>query len=455
MRILVANRGEIALRIIRTIKSMGHEAIAVYSIADQESLHVKSANFSVCLGEGPVNKSYLHQANILSACTSLGVDFIHPGFGFLSENSEFVKLCEELNIGFIGPKADTIDLMGNKINALKAMINSGIPTVSDINNPITSHEILFSQAEHLGFPIIIKSSNGGGGKGIRIVKTKDTLKESFDTVYQEACLISSDPDIYMEKFLTDAKHIEVQILADKHGNVIHLGTRDCSMQRNNQKIIEEAPALINKIVLEEMETVCVKASKDIGYIGAGTFEFLYKDNKFYFLEMNTRIQVEHTITEAITGIDIVEQQIRIASGERLSLEQKDIKFTGHAIEFRINAENPLYNFSPSPGHIKKLYLPGGPNVRNDFGVLQGMEIPPFYDSMIGKIILHKKSRDQVIEFSKIILEEFYIEGVDSTVEFQKKLIREKEFKNNTYATTFIEQNSDRIIQRMKKNVDDK
>ncbi len=445
MRILVANRGEIALRIIRSIKEMGYESIAIYSEVDKDAPHVKLADMAVCVGYGNVKESYLNIPNVLSVATSLGVDAIHPGYGFFSENADFASLCEELKVEFIGPRASTITLMGDKINAIKAMQKAGVPTIANKIEPLKDADDALKEAQALEMPVIIKAAGGGGGKGLRIVHEISEVKEAFVQVEAEAKITDPNPRIFVEKFLTEAKHIEVQVLCDKHGNAIHLGTRDCSMQRNNQKIIEEAPALINEELNQRMCDAAIRACKEINYENAGTFEFLVKDDQFYFLEMNTRLQVEHTVSEMITDIDIVKEQIYVAENKKLSFKQEDIKFNGHAIECRINAEDPLYNFAPSPGLIKNMILPGGKDVRLDFGVTQKMQISPFYDSMIGKIIVFGSNRNAAITKMKIALNEFELEGISSTQRFQQQLLVEPDFIEGNYPTTYIKNNYDRII----------
>jgi len=444
MRIMVANRGEIALRIMRTIKELGHESVAIYSRADENSLHVKYADIAVCVGENQSSGSYLNIPNILSAATQLGVDAIHPGYGFLSENANFIKLLEELEIGFIGPKASAIELMGDKINAVEAMEKANVPIVRGTKD-IKDAQHAIKSVKELGLPVIIKAAGGGGGKGLRIVRDIDEVESSFNAVISEAKVTDPDPRVFIEQFIENAKHIEVQVIADKFGNAVHLGTRDCSMQRNNQKIIEEAPALILKDLEEEMCAASLRAVKEIGYINAGTFEYLVCENKFYFLEMNTRLQVEHTVTEQVFGIDIVKEQINIELDRELSFTQADVEVRGHAIECRINAEDPFHNFTPCPGKITHMHLPGGYNVRNDFGVYANGVVPIFYDSLVGKIIVTGHTRIDAINNMKRALDEFQIEGIKTTVSFQEILLDEKEYVENTYATTFIEQNYDRIL----------
>ncbi len=448
MRILVANRGEIALRIIRTIREMGYESVAIYSEVDQDAPHVKLADMAVCVGYGNVKESYLNIPNVLSVATSLGVDAIHPGYGFFSENAQFASLCENLKVEFIGPRAETITLMGDKINAIEAMQKAGVPTITNNVDPLKNADEALIEAEKLEMPVIIKAAGGGGGKGLRIVYNIDEVKEAFMQVEAEAKITDSNPRIYVEKFLTDAKHIEVQVLCDKFGNAIHLGTRDCSMQRNNQKIIEEAPAMISSELNQKMCDAAIRACKEIKYENAGTFEFLVKDDKFYFLEMNTRLQVEHTISEMITDIDIVKEQILIAEGKKLSFKQNDINFKGHAIECRINAEDPCNNFIPSPAKIEQMILPGGKDVRLDFGVTAQMQISPFYDSMIGKIIVYGRERKAAINKMNTALSEFKIVGPKSTKHFQQQLLQEEQFVSGIYPTTYIKNNYEEIIDKL-------
>lgn len=450
MRILVANRGEIAVRIIRAIRELGHESVAIYSAVDKESLHVKCADYAVCVGEKTAKESYLNMANILSVASQLGVSAIHPGYGFLSERAEFARLCEKMGIKFIGPRAETIDLMGDKINAIEMMKQAEVPIIRGTTDPILTSTKALEVAKDLGMPIIIKAAGGGGGKGLRIVNELKDVEDAFSQVVNEAKITDPNPRIYMEQFITDAKHIEVQVIADNYGNASHLGTRDCSMQRNNQKIIEEAPASISPSLANEMYEASIRAVKQINYEGAGTIEFLVKDNKFYFLEMNTRLQVEHTVSEMVTGVDIVKEQINIALGKELSFKQENVNISGHSIECRINAEDPLHNFAPSPGLIEMIYTPGGTGVRNEFGVYSGLEVSPYYDSLIGKIIIHASTRELAIQKMIHTLEEFSIKGVKTTSLFQEELLKEEEFVNNTYATTFIQNN----LERIKRNIED-
>ncbi len=449
MRILVANRGEIALRVIRAIKELGHESVAIYSQVDKDAMHVKAADIAVCVGKADARDSYLNIPNILSVATSFGVDAIHPGYGFLSEQADFAKLCEQLKIEFIGPSADVIDLMGDKINAILEMQKANVPTVAIDVKPIANAQLAHKLVETMTLPVIIKAAGGGGGKGLRIVHTLENVIDAYNQVYSEAKITDPNPRIFIEHFIEDAKHIEVQIMADKHSNVVHVGTRDCSMQRNNQKVIEEAPGQINAELLSKIENAAVRAAKAINYENAGTVEFLVKGSQFYFLEMNTRIQVEHPVSEMISGLDLVKLQIKVASGEELGLEQSDIKFSGHAIECRINAEDPMFNFSPTPGQISGLNLPSGLNVRNEFGVTTNDFVQPFYDSMIGKIICYGQTREEAIIKMKIALKEFHVEQIKTIKPFLMQLLEEEEFIDNSYCTTFIKENYDEILAKIR------
>ncbi len=448
MRILVINRGEIALRIIRTIKKMGHEAVVIYSEVDREALHVKHADIAICVGKATAKESYLNIPNILSVVTELGIDLIHPGYGFLSENAGFVRLCEQLKCEFIGPSAEVIELMGDKINAINTVKLAKVPTVAHTVKPIIDEADAQKIADATGYPVMIKAAGGGGGKGLRIVKTADELIDNYHQVVSEAKITDPNPRIFIEKFIDDAKHIEVQIMGDKYKNVLHFGTRDCSMQRNNQKVIEEAPACLNQELLDQICQSAVDIAKEIDYVGAGTVEFLVKDGKYYFLEMNTRLQVEHPVTEMIYGVDLVQMQIEIALDEELKIKQNAVIKQNHAIELRINAENPKYNFSPQPGEIKQLTLAGGNNVRNEFGVTSGSVISPYYDSMIGKIIVVDRDRLAAIEQAKAKLAECSIEGIASNIEFINVLLNESKYVDNSYTTTFIGKNYERLIAKL-------
>lgn len=438
-KVLIANRGEIAVRIIRACREMEISTVAVYSEVDKDSLHVKLADQAICIGPANPKKSYLNVKAILEAACLTGADSIHPGFGFLSENADFAKMCEEIGINFIGPSYKMIDLMGNKAKAKETMKNSGIPIVVGSDGIIKNIDEAKKISNKIGYPIILKASAGGGGKGIRIAYSEKELINAYNLVKQEAKNAFNNDDIYVEKFIENPRHIEIQIIADKYGNVCHLGERDCTIQRNNQKIIEETPSMIidNK-TREEIGRIAVKAIKKIGYINLGTIEFLVdKNKKFYFMEMNTRVQVEHAITEEITGIDILKEQIKISSGEKLTFKQQDIKFDGTSMECRINAENPDRNFMPSPGKITNIKIPGGNGIRVDTHIYTGYQVPQNYDAMIAKVIVHGKDRNEAISKMKSALYEFEIEGIDTNIEFLNKILKNKNFINNNYDTSFI------------------
>ena len=443
-KVLVANRGEIAVRIIRACREMNIETVAIYSEADKDSLHTRLADEAVCVGPAQSGKSYLNIKNILEAANVTGADSIHPGFGFLSENAKFAKMCEECNIKFIGPSYKVIELMGNKSNSKELMKKSGVPVIPGSDGPLKNLEEAKVIAEKIGFPIMLKASSGGGGKGIRLVNSIDELENAYNIVKQEAKVSFNDDELYMEKFIVNPRHVEIQILADEHGNVIHLGERDCSIQRRNQKVLEETPStVLNEELRKQMGEAAVKAAKAAEYANAGTIEFLVdKDKNFYFMEMNTRIQVEHPITEAVTGVDLLKEQIRIASGENLRFEQKDIKFNGHSIECRINAENPNLNFRPCPGLIKELNLPGGNGVRIDTAVYSGYTIPAIYDSMIAKLIVHGESREEAINKMKRSLEELVIDGIDTNIDFLYEILENENFQTGNFDTSFIKKEFD-------------
>ena len=438
-KVLIANRGEIAVRIIRACKEMGIATVAVYSEVDKDALHTHMADEAICIGPGPAKDSYLNIQNILSATVLTGAEAIHPGFGFLSENSKFAKMCKECNIVFIGPEPECIDKMGNKSNAREIMINAGIPVVPGSEGAIITETQLISTAEEIGYPVMIKASAGGGGRGIRVVYEKERLIKDYESAKAEAKAAFGDDTIYMEKFIEKPRHVEIQIMGDKHGNVVYLGERDCSIQRRNQKVLEEAPCPIMTEKLRKiMGDTAVRAAKAVNYDNAGTIEFLLdKDGKFYFMEMNTRIQVEHPITEMITGVDLVKEQIKIAAGEEIQFTQSDIKLTGHAIECRINAENPEKGFMPSPGKIETLIVPGGFKVRIDSAVYPGYVIPPNYDSMVAKLIVHGKDRNDAISVMRRALSEFVIEGVFTNIDFQYQILMDEEFVEGNYDTGFI------------------
>ena len=397
-KILIANRGEIAVRIIRACREMGIRTVAVYSEADKNSLHKTLADEAICIGPAASSKSYLNMKAILEAACLTGADSIHPGFGFLSENASFAKICNDMGIKFIGPSGDLINLLGNKSKAKETMKKAGVPVVPGSEGLIKNKEEAIELAEKIKYPVILKASAGGGGRGIRIAYSKEELEKSYDIVKQEAKISFGDDSIYLEKFIENPRHVEIQILADEHGNCIHLGERDCSIQRRNQKIIEETPSMaINDKTRKKMGQVAVKAVKEIGYTNVGTIEFLVDKNQdFYFMEMNTRVQVEHPITEMVTGIDIIKEQIKIASGQKMLLKQEDIKFTGHVMEARINAENSDKNFMPCPGKITGLHLPGGNGIRVDTAIYAGYTVPANYDAMIAKIIAQGKNREEAI-----------------------------------------------------------
>lgn len=441
-KILIANRGEIAVRIIRACREMGIKTVAVFSEPDREALHTQLADEAVCIGSAKVGDSYLDMNNIISAAVEKRAQAIHPGFGFLSENSMFAGVCKDCNIKFIGPKGSVIDALGNKANARQMMINAGVPVIPGSDGVIADVDGAYEMADKLGYPVIVKASAGGGGKGIRIVRKKEDLKEAFLSAQSETKAAFGDDSMYMEKLIEGARHVEVQILGDSFGNVIHLGERDCSLQRKNQKVLEETPCeVLSEATRAKICESAVKAAKAAGYENAGTIEFLYDEDsdKYYFMEMNTRVQVEHPITEMVTGVDIVKEQIRIAAGEKLSYRQDDIRISGHAIECRINAENPYRNFAPCPGMIDYLLMPsGGIGLRVDSAIYQGYEIPPYYDSMLAKVIVHGKDREEAIAKMKRALYEFVIEGVDTNIEYQNKILNNKKFEKCQYNTSFLE-----------------
>ncbi len=438
-KVLIANRGEIAVRIIRACREMGIRTVAIYSEADKNALHTKLADEAVCIGPAPSNKSYLNMKAILEAACLTGADSIHPGFGFLSENSNFAKICEEMGIKFIGPNYKLIELLGNKSKAKETMKRAGVPVVPGSDGLIYSKEQALTLAEQIKYPVMLKASAGGGGRGIRVAYNKEQLEKEYDLVKQEAKISFNDDSIYLEKFVENPRHVEIQVLGDEHGNAVHLGERDCSVQRRNQKVLEETPSgILDEKTRKKMGEVAVKAVKEIGYTNAGTIEFLVDKNKdFYFMEMNTRVQVEHPVTEMVTGIDIIKEQIKIASGEKLSFEQKDIVFTGHSMEARINAENPDKNFMPCPGTITELHLPGGNGVRVDTAIYAGYTIPPTYDSMIAKIIVHGKDRNESIAKLKSAISELVVDGITTNTDFILKILDDEDFKTNNYDTSFI------------------
>lgn len=437
---LIANRGEIAVRIIRACREMGIETVAVYSEADREALHTQLADEAICIGPAPSSQSYLSMENIISATIVSGADAIHPGFGFLSENSRFAELCEQCNITFIGPSSRVIASLGNKQAAKNTMAAAGIPVIPGSKKAVYSVEEGMAEAEEIGYPVIIKAALGGGGKGMRTADCAAEFAESFRTAQKEAQMAFGDNTMYIEHFVRNPRHIEFQILADKKGNVVHLGERDCSVQRNHQKMIEESPCeAISDKLRKKMGEAAVKAAKACGYVNAGTIEFLLeRDGSFYFMEMNTRIQVEHPVTEWVTGVDLVKEQIRIASGLPLSFKQKDIHITGHAIECRINAENPSKGFRPSPGTITDMYFPGGKGIRIDSAVYSGYTVQPYYDSMIAKLIVWAKNREEAIRKMQTALGEIIIEGIDTNVDYQYEILNNPDFLKGNTDVGFIE-----------------
>lgn len=438
-KVLVANRGEIAVRIIRACREMGVRTVAIYSEADKTALHKSLADEAICIGPAQPTKSYLNVKAIIEAACLTGCDSIHPGFGFLSENSNFAKICKEIGIKFIGPDYTMIELMGNKSKAKETMKNAGVPVVPGSQGLLKSLQEAKEIAKQIKYPVILKASAGGGGKGIRIAYSEEDLIKAYEVVKQEALLSFNDDSLYIEKFVENPRHVEIQVLADEHGNCVHLGERDCSVQRRNQKILEETPSsAISDALRKKMGEVAVNAVKKVGYENAGTIEFLVDKNKdFYFMEMNTRVQVEHPVTEMVTGLDIIKEQIKIASGEKLSYSQKDISFTGHSLECRVNAEDPDKNFIPCPGKITELHLPGGNGIRVDSAIYAGYTIPMNYDSMIAKVIVHGKTREESIAKMKSALGEFVIEGVKTNIDFLYKILENDNFIKNNYDTSFI------------------
>ncbi len=439
-KILIANRGEIAVRIIRACREMNIKTVAIYSEADKDALHTRLADEAICIGPAPSNKSYLNIKNIIEAANITGADSIHPGFGFLSENANFAKICEESHIKFIGPKSQVIDLLGNKSNAKEMMKKAGVPVIPGSDGSINNFEEAKKVSKEIGYPIILKAAAGGGGKGIRIVESEEELENAYNIVKQEAKVSFNDDEIYIEKFVKNPRHVEIQILADEYGNIVHLGERDCSIQRRHQKVLEETPSTaVDDKIRNKMGEAAIKAAKIAKYTSCGTVEFLLdSDKNFYFMEMNTRIQVEHPITEMRTGIDIVKEQIRIAGGEKLKFKQKDITFRGHAIECRINAENPKKNFMPCPGTITGINLPGGNGIRIDTAIYEGYTIPPNYDSMIAKIIAYGYNRNEAISKMKRALEELVIDGVDTNRDFLFDIIKNPNFIRGNFDTSFID-----------------
>lgn len=438
-KVLIANRGEIAVRIIRACRELGIHTVTVYSTADKHALHAKIADEAVCIGPAATKDSYLNAAAIIEACKMTGAEAVHPGFGFLSENADFAELCLKNNIVFIGPRPESIRMLGDKAAAKETMKAAGVPVIPGSDGAVPDMEAAKKLCKEIGCPLMVKASAGGGGRGIRLVEHPEDLEAAITAAKQEALNFFGNDEVYMEKFIVNPKHIEVQILADSYGNTVYLGERDCSMQRRNQKVLEETPSPIMTPELRaKMGKAAVAAAKACGYTNAGTIEFLVDaDKNFYFMEMNTRIQVEHPITEAVTGIDLVKQQILIANGEKLPFAQEDITIRGHAIECRINAENPALNFRPSPGQITALHIPGGPGIRVDSSAYQGYTIPPYYDSMIAKLIVHAPTREEAIAKMKWALAEFIVDGVDTNIDFQLSLIRDSLFEKGTYDIGYL------------------
>lgn len=440
-KVLIANRGEIAVRIIRACHDLGLRTVAVYSQADAEALHVLQADEAICIGEAPSQKSYLKVSNILSACEITGADAVHPGYGFLSENASFASICESCGINFIGPSPQAITLLGDKAKAKATAKSVKCPVIPGSNGIVTTPQEGLKEAKRLGFPIFIKACAGGGGKGIRIAHNPDEFVRQFAAARSEAEASFNNPDVYLEKMIVNPRHIEIQILGDKHGHYLYLFERDCTIQRRRQKLIEEAPSpILSDSLRKKIGEAAVAVVKAAGYYSAGTVEFLLDEDKnFYFMEVNTRIQVEHTVTEELTGVDLVREQIKVAMGEKLSLRQKDLSPKGHIIQFRINAEDPTRNFAPSPGQLEYYIPPGGPHVRVDSACYSGYRIPPNYDSMIAKLIIRGKTRQEAIQIAKRALKEFHIGGVHSTIPFHLHMLQDKKFLSNDYCITYIDQ----------------
>lgn len=439
-KILIANRGEIAVRIIRACRELNISTVVVYSKADRDSLHVRMADKAVCIGEASAKNSYLNLYNIISAAIITEAEAIHPGYGFLAENAYFADMCKTHDIKFIGPSARVISLMGDKVKAREIARQAGVPLVPGSDGAVTDYQQAVDIAQIIGYPVMIKASAGGGGKGMRLAHSAESLREAIDTARMEAGAAFGNDEVYVEKYIEEPRHIEIQVLADEHGNVIHLGERDCSLQRRNQKLLEEAPSsFLDDKLRAAMGKVAVDVTQQAGYSSAGTVEFLVdKDKKFYFIEMNTRVQVEHPVTEMITGIDIVKEQIRIAAGEPLSYKQEDVKINGWAIECRINAEDPSFDFRPSPGTVEQYIIPGGPGVRVDSSVYPGYTIPPYYDSMIAKLIVWGQNRTEAIARMKRALAEFTIEGVATTIPFHQQVLNNAFFQKGEVYTNFIQ-----------------
>ena len=439
-KVLIANRGEIALRVLRACKELGIKTVAVHSVADRDLMHVRLSDESVCVGPPSPAESYLDIPSIISAMEVTDADAVHPGYGFLSENSDFAEQVENSGFIFIGPSADTIRLMGDKVSAIEVMREAGVPTVPGSNGPLDDNkERTLSLAKEIGYPVIIKAAAGGGGRGMRVVHNEAALLKAIYVTQTEAKSFFGDGTVYLEKFLENPRHVEIQVIDDGKGNAIHLGDRDCSLQRRHQKVIEEAPAPgIPDAIRNEVAETCIKACKNMNYRGAGTLEFLYEDERFYFIEMNTRVQVEHPVTEMVTGVDIVKEQLLIAGGEPLSIRQEDVKITGHAFECRINAEDPN-TFLPSPGEVKMFHAPGGPGIRVDSHLYSGYSVPPYYDSLIAKLISYGLDREQALMRMQIALDEMLIDGIRSNIPLHKDLVRDAEFQKGGVNIHYLEQ----------------
>jgi len=440
-KVLIANRGEIAIRIIRACRELGIRTVAVCSEADRSALHAQIADETICIGPAHSKDSYLNMRAILSACEVAGAQAIHPGFGFLSENAAFARMCGRCGVAFIGPPPEAIERMGDKAQAKETMKAAGVPVIPGSDGVVPDLEAAFREADRIGYPVMVKASAGGGGRGIRLVRSRKELEDAFYTASREALAFFGDDHLYMEKLVENPRHVEVQILADRFGNIVHLGERDCSIQRRNQKVLEESPSpspLMTPELRQRMGEAAVRAARAAGYENAGTVEFLLdRDGSFYFMEMNTRIQVEHPVTEMVTGVDIVKEQLRIAAGEPLSFGQGDVRISGHAIECRINAETPAKNFRPCPGKIRSMYVPGGPGVRIDSAMYAGYTIPPYYDSMIAKLIVHAPTRQEAIAKMRWALAEFLVEGVDTNIDFQLNLLKDDEFEEGNFDNGFL------------------
>lgn len=438
-KILIANRGEIAIRVMRACRELGIKTVAVYSTADKSALHAQIADEAVCIGPAPSKDSYINTKAIIAACEISHANAIHPGFGFLSENAEFARLCDKCGITFIGPTPECMDAMGDKANARKTVIEAGVPVIPGSDGIVPSVEEAKRVCRDIGYPVMVKATAGGGGRGIRLVESENDLEAAFLSAQQEALANFGNGDLYIEKFVVNPRHIEIQLLADNYGNVVHLGERDCSLQRRNQKVLEESPSpIMTDDLRARMGAAAVSAAKACGYRNAGTIEFLVdKDRNFYFMEMNTRIQVEHPVTEFVTGIDLVKAQIRIAAGEKLWFTQDDVKLTGHAIECRINAEDPRNNFRPCPGLIRSIHTPGGFNVRIDSAAYVGYEIPPYYDSMIAKLLVKGTDREEAIMKMRVALAEFIIDGVETNIDFHLRLLKNESFERGEFDNGFL------------------